>query len=270
MKIAFIGGGNMAVALLGGLIRQGIAPVDLYVVDVNDDARRRVADQFGVTSCAIINAELARYDVVVLAVKPQALKVVAQAMVPHLDTQLVISIAAGVRLSDLCQWLGRYSRVVRAMPNTPALVGMGVTALAATDGVDASGRRLAEKIASSAGAHLWLDDESGLDAVTAISGSGPAYVFYFIEALQEAAHRLGLSETQSATLAVATFRGAAQLAVESLEPVSVLRERVTSRGGTTAAALNAFDVHHVKEAIVNGALAAAARASQIGDELGAQ
>jgi pyrroline-5-carboxylate reductase len=270
MKIAFIGGGNMAVALIGGLIRRGIAPADLYVIDVNEDARHRLADQFAVTSSAMIDVVLAHYDAVVLAVKPQALKVVARALVPYLDTQLVISIAAGVRLSDLCQWLGGYSRVVRAMPNTPALVGMGITALAATDGVDASGRQAAEKIVSAAGAHLWLDDESGLDAVTAISGSGPAYVFYFIEALQEAAHRLGLSEVQSATLAVATFRGAAQLAVESVEPVSVLRDRVTSSGGTTAAALTAFDVQHVKEAIVNGALVAAARASQIGDELGAQ
>jgi pyrroline-5-carboxylate reductase len=270
MKIAFIGGGNMAVALIGGLIRHGISQSDLYVIDVNEDARHRVVNQFAVTSSAIIDAALARYDAVVLAVKPQALKVVAQALAPHLDTQLVISIAAGVRLGDLCQWLGGYRRVVRAMPNTPALVGMGMTALAATDAVDASGRQAAEEIVSVAGAHLWLDDESGLDAVTAISGSGPAYVFYFIEALQDAARRLGLSEKQSATLAVATFRGAAQLAVESAEPVSVLRERVTSKGGTTAAALNAFDVQHVKEAIVNGALAAAARASQIGDDLGAQ
>lgn len=270
MKIAFIGGGNMAVALIGGLIRRGIAKDDLYVIDVNEEARHRIADQFAITSSAIIDAVLPRYDAVVLAVKPQALKAVAQALAPHLGTQLVISIAAGVRLSDLCQWLGGYSRTVRAMPNTPALVGMGMTALAATDSVDAGGRQAAEEIVSAAGAHLWLEDESGLDAVTAISGSGPGYVFYFIEALQEAAHRLGLSDRQSATLAVATFRGAAQMAVESVEPVSVLRERVTSKGGTTAAALNAFDVQHVKQAIVNGALAAAARASQIGDELGAQ
>ncbi|MBY4869283.1 pyrroline-5-carboxylate reductase [Burkholderia anthina] len=270
MKITFIGGGNMAVALIGGLIKRGVARNDLHVIDVNEDARRRAADQFAVATSAAIDAALARYDVVVLAVKPQALKVVAQALAPHLGTQLVISIAAGVRLIDLCQWLGGYQRVVRAMPNTPALVGMGMTALAATDDVDASSKQAAEKIVGAAGAHLWLDDESDLDAVTAISGSGPAYVFYFIEALQEAAHQLGLSDKQSATLAVATFRGAAQLAVESTEPVSVLRERVTSKGGTTAAALDAFEVQHVKEAIVNGALAAAARASQIGDELGAQ
>ncbi|WP_406869167.1 pyrroline-5-carboxylate reductase [Paraburkholderia fungorum] len=270
MKITFIGGGNMAVALIGGLIKRGVARNDLHVIDVNEDARRRAADQFAVATSAAIDAALARYDVIVLAVKPQAINGVAQALAPHLGTQLVISIAAGVRLIDLCQWLGGYRRVVRAMPNTPALVGMGMTALAATDTVDASGRQAAEKIVSAAGAHLWLDNELDLDAVTAISGSGPAYVFYFIEALQEAARRLGLSEKQSATLAVATFRGAAQLAVESAEPVSVLRERVTSKGGTTAAALNAFEVQHVKEAIVNGALAAAARASQIGDELGAQ
>jgi pyrroline-5-carboxylate reductase len=270
MKIAFIGGGNMAVALIGGLISHGVAQADLYVIDVSEEARHRVANQFAVASNAIIDSALARYDAVVLAVKPQALEVVARALAPHLDTQLVISIAAGMRLNDLCQWLGGYRRAVRAMPNTPALVGMGVTALVATDGVDASGRHAAAEIVRAAGEHLWLDDESGLDAITAISGSGPAYVFYFIEALQEAAHRLGLSERQGATLAVATFRGAAQLAAESVEPVSVLRERVTSRGGTTAAALNAFDVQHVKEAIVNGALAAAARASQIGDELAAR
>ncbi|MFT4508621.1 pyrroline-5-carboxylate reductase [Caballeronia sp. 15711] len=270
MKITIIGGGNMAVALIGGLIKRGVARNDLHIIDVNEDARRRASDQFAVTTSAAIDAALARHDVIVLAVKPQALKAVAQALTLHLGTQLVISIAAGVRLGDLCRWLGGYNRVVRAMPNTPALVGMGMTALVAAHGVDGAGRQAAEEIASAAGAYLWLDEESGLDAVTAISGSGPAYVFYFIEALQEAAHQLGLSETQGTTLAVATFRGAAQMAVESAELVSVLRKRVTSRGGTTAAALDAFEALHVKDAIVNGTLAAAARASQLGDELGGQ
>jgi pyrroline-5-carboxylate reductase len=143
MKITFIGGGNMAVALIGGLIKRGVARNDLHIIDVNEDARRRASDQFAVTTSAAIDAALARHDVIVLAVKPQALKAVAQALTLHLGTQLVISIAAGVRLGDLCRWLGGYNRVVRAMPNTPALVGMGMTALVAAHGVDgAGGRRL--------------------------------------------------------------------------------------------------------------------------------
>lgn len=154
------------------------------------------------------------------------------------------------------------------MPNTPALIGMGVTGLAALADVDAAGRELASDVLGAVGEIVWFDDESQLDAVTAISGSGPAYVFYFIEALQEAARRLGLNDEQGRALAVATFTGAAQLAAQSGEPASVLRERVTSKGGTTAAALASFDAQGVKEAIVRGALAADARAKEMGDELG--
>src|SRR5579863_2797655 len=270
MKIAFIGGGNMAAALIGGLIKRGVPPLDLYAIDVSEEARARTAQQFGVKTGAAADAALAGYDAIVLAVKPQVLKSVGETLAPHLSTQLVISIAAGIRAADLSRWLGGYARIVRTMPNTPALVGMGVTGLAALAEVDQAGRALASQVLGAVGETVWFDDESKIDAVTAISGSGPAYVFYFIEALQEAARQLGMDEAQGRALAVATFTGAAQLAAQSGEPASVLRERVTSKGGTTAAALASFDAQSVKDAIVRGVLAAEARAKQMGDELGKQ
>ncbi|MGV2291280.1 pyrroline-5-carboxylate reductase [Trinickia sp. YCB016] len=270
MKIAFIGGGNMAAALIGGLIKRGVAPLDLYAIDVSEEARARTAQQFGIKTGAAADAALAGYDAIVLAVKPQVLKSVSEALAPHLSTQLVISIAAGIRADDLSRWLGGYARIVRTMPNTPALVGMGVTGLAALAGVDEAGRSLASQVLGAVGETVWFDDESKIDAVTAISGSGPAYVFYFIEAMQEAARQLGMDEAQGRALAVATFTGAAQLAAQSGEPASVLRERVTSKGGTTAAALASFDAQGVKDAIVRGVLAADARAKEMGNELGKQ
>jgi pyrroline-5-carboxylate reductase len=270
MKIAFIGGGNMASALIGGLIKRGVAPSDLYAIDINDEARVRTARQFGVKTAATMDAALGAYDAIVLAVKPQGLKSVSEALAPHLAKQLVISIAAGIRGADLSRWLGGYARIVRAMPNTPALIGMGVTGLAALPGVDETSRTLAAHVLGAAGETVWVDEEAKLDAVTAISGSGPAYVFYFIEALQEAARQLGMDEAQGRALAVATFTGAAQLAAQSGEPASVLRERVTSKGGTTAAALASFEAQGVKDAIVRGVLAADARAKEMGDELGGQ
>ncbi|MFM0483761.1 pyrroline-5-carboxylate reductase [Paraburkholderia strydomiana] len=271
MKIAFIGGGNMAAALIGGLIKRGVAPADLYAIDPNDDARKRNEQQFGIKTGAAADAALAAYDAVVLAVKPQILKSVAESLAPHLKaSQLAISIVAGIRMDDMSRWLNGHTRIVRVMPNTPALIGMGVAGLAATASVDEAGRALASQVLGAVGETVWFDDEAKIDAVTAISGSGPAYVFYFIEALQEAARQLGMNEAQGRALAVATFTGAAQLAANSDEPPSLLRERVTSKGGTTAAALASFDASGVKEAIVRGALAADARAKEMGDEFGKQ
>jgi pyrroline-5-carboxylate reductase len=268
MKIAFIGSGNMASALIGGLIKRGVAPTDIHAVDPGEEARARTSRQFGIATSASIDSTLADFDAIVLAVKPQVLKDVAEALRPVLSTQLVISIAAGIRASDLSRWLGGYGKIVRTMPNTPALIGMGVTGLAALAGVGDDAKALASKVLEAVGATVWFDDETKIDAVTAISGSGPAYVFYFIEAMQEAARQLGMDEAQGRTLAVATFTGAAQLAAQSEEPAGVLRERVTSKGGTTAAALASFDASGVKDAIVRGALAANARAKEMGDELG--
>jgi pyrroline-5-carboxylate reductase len=271
MKIAFIGGGNMAAALIGGLIRKGVPAGNLYAIDPNEDARKRTADQFGVNTGAAADGALAAYDAVLIAVKPQIAKAVAEGLAPHLGAhQVVISIMAGIRIEDLSRWLGGHARVVRTMPNTPALIGMGATGLVASSGVDAAGRELASNVLGAVGQSVWFDDESKIDAVTAISGSGPAYVFYFIEALEEAARQLGMDEQQGRALAIATFTGAAQLALQSDETPAVLRERVTSKGGTTAAALASFDASGIKDAIVRGALAADARATEMGKEFGAQ
>jgi pyrroline-5-carboxylate reductase len=204
-------------------------------------------------------------------VKPQVLKAVAEGLAPHLgDKQVVISIVAGIRTADLSRWLNGHQRIVRVMPNTPALIGMGVAGLTATGSVDAADRALATQVLGAVGETVWFDDEAKIDAVTAISGSGPAYVFYFVEALQEAARQLGMDEAQGRALAVATFTGAAQLAAQSDEPPGVLRERVTSKGGTTAAALASFDASGIKDAIVRGVLAADARAKEMGEEFGKQ
>jgi pyrroline-5-carboxylate reductase len=269
MKIAFIGGGNMASALIGGLLRRGVAATELAVLEIDAQARTRIGAEFGVPARALPDDTLRNFDALVLAVKPQVLKNVAKSLAPYVDTQLIISIAAGIRAADIARWLGGYGKIVRAMPNTPALIGMGVTGLAALPGVDAAGRELAGAVLAAVGQVVWCDAESRIDAVTAISGSGPAYVFYFIEALQQAARQMGLDDAQARALAVSTFTGAAQLAAQSDDAISTLRERVTSKGGTTAAALASFDTDQIAAAIVRGALAAEQRAKAMGEEMGA-
>jgi pyrroline-5-carboxylate reductase len=179
-----------------------------------------------------------------------------------------LSIAAGIRAVDLSRWLGGHDAIVRTMPNTPALVGMGITGLAALPGVSVAQKEAAESILQAVGQTVWLNDESQIDAVTAISGSGPAYVFYFIEAMQQAAVELGLSAEQGKQLALATFAGATELAAQSAEPVSFLRERVTSKGGTTFAALTSMQNSGVQQAIVQALHAAAARGKELGEEFG--
>lgn len=272
MKIAFIGGGNMASALIAGLAGKLVSGAHIHVVDPNADQLTRLAAHFGVTTAAAIDGALAAADVIVLAVKPQQMREVAAALLPQLGggKALILSIAAGIRAADLSRWLGGYGAIVRTMPNTPALIGKGITGMVATGGVSAAQKEAANSIMQAVGTTVWLDDEAQIDPVTAVSGSGPAYVFYFIEAMQQAALELGLSEAQGRELAIATFVGAAQLAAHSADPVSVLRERVTSKGGTTYAALTSMEGAGVKQAIVEAIKAAAARGKELGDELGAQ
>ncbi|MET0321542.1 MAG: pyrroline-5-carboxylate reductase [Duganella sp.] len=272
MNITFIGGGNMASALIAGLAGKLTAGANIHVVDPNADALERLRTQHGVTTAPKPDAAVAGADVIVLAVKPQSMREVATQLLPLIDAAsppLLVSIAAGIRSADLARWLGGHGAIVRCMPNTPALIGRGITGMAATDGVTAQQRQAADDILRAVGPTVWLDDESKIDAVTAISGSGPAYVFYFIEAMQQAATELGLSAAQGTQLALATFAGAAQLATQSHEPVSLLRERVTSKGGTTYAALTSMEASGVKAAIVKAARAAAERGKELGDELGA-
>ncbi|HJW55133.1 MAG TPA: pyrroline-5-carboxylate reductase [Burkholderiaceae bacterium] len=268
LKIGFIGGGNMATALIGGLAGKLTAAGNLHAVDPNRDALQKLEQQFGVTTADHIGAAIAHSDVIVLAVKPQQMRTVAAQLLPHLSSQLVLSIAAGIRASDLSRWLNGYAAIVRTMPNTPALIGKGITGMTAMAGVSAQQRDVADAIMRAVGATVWLDDEALIDPVTAISGSGPAYVFYFIEAMQQAAQEMGLSKEQGAQLAIATFAGAAQLAAQSSDPVDLLRERVTSKGGTTYAALTSMAASGVKEAIIRAAKAAAARGKELGEEFG--
>lgn len=270
MKIAFIGGGNMAAALISGLAGKLIPGADIHVVDPNPDALGRLRGQYGVTTSATIDADVVIADVLVLAVKPQQMRAVADTLAPLLarGAPLIVSIAAGIRSADLSRWLGGYGALVRCMPNTPALIGQGITGMVAMAGVTQAQKDAADGVLAAVGKTVWLDDEALIDPVTAVSGSGPAYVFYFMEAMQQAAEELGLTSAQGRQLAIATFTGAAQLAAQSNESVEVLRERVTSKGGTTYAALTSMQAAGVKEAIVAAVKAAAARGRELGTELG--
>ena len=267
MKICFIGGGNMATALIGGLLAQGFKAENLSVVEINAEHRTRLSAEFGVRCAADLAAGIAGSDAILLAVKPQQLQAVALELAPLLTGQLLISIAAGIRASDLARW-SKSAAVVRAMPNTPALIQSGMTGLFALPNVSAAQRTQAEQILAAVGKTLWLQDETMLDAVTAISGSGPAYVFYLIEALQSAAMELGFNPADARLLSQETFLGAAKLAISSPDEVAVLRQRVTSKNGTTERALLSLEANQVKQHISLAAHAAAARSREMGDELG--
>jgi pyrroline-5-carboxylate reductase len=268
MKISFLGGGNMANALIGGLIKQGFAGSDIEVIEPYAENRERLARDFGVTVCAHVDQAALSGTLLVLAVKPQQMKEAIAPLQGRLHTQVVVSIAAGLRINSLANWLGGYNKIVRCMPNTPAMIGAGVTGLCATSSVSFNEREAAERVLQTAGATLWVEDEAQMDAVTAVSGSGPAYVFMFMEALQEASLQLGFTPEQARQLAVDTVLGSAKLAAASDEPASVLRERVTSKGGTTEAALRTMDAQGVKAGIIAGVMAAQARGKELGDLLG--
>ena len=267
MRILFVGGGNMATALIGGLLQQGFKPGDLRVVDISDEARQRLQQQFGVRATPAFDGEIAE-DVVLLAVKPQQMPAVATDLSAHLRGQLVISIAAGIRTGDLARWLSGHDRIVRVMPNTPALIRSGMSGLFAAAAVKQADRDSAQRILGAVGGVVWVQREPDIDAVTAISGSGPAYVFYFIEALEQAGIELGLDVGQAHELAVQTFVGAANLAAGSNEPAAVLRARVTSKAGTTEAALKTMEANDIKHKIVEAVRAAARRSRELGDEFG--
>ncbi len=268
MKITFLGGGNMANALIGGLRKQGFSAAAIQVIEPVAENREKLESTFGVRCCAAIDEAALHCEVLVLAVKPQQMREAVAPLAGRLKNILVISIAAGLRLTDLSRWLGGHRQLVRCMPNTPALIGAGVTGLYADPAVDREGRDAAEKVLRAVGNTLWLQDEEQMDAVTAISGSGPAYVFYFIEALQQSGIELGLDANAARRLAVETFVGASRLAEQSKEDIGILRERVTSKGGTTAAALDAFANSGIAKAIAQGAKAAADRGRVMGDEMG--
>lgn len=258
----------MASAIIGGLIKQGTPANRILVVEPFEEARQRLQTQFGVRVLAVADATLAEAGLVIWAVKPQTFKEAAQQTRSFCAHALHLSVAAGIRSDSIANWLGT-ERVVRAMPNTPALVGLGQTGLFARAAVTAADKAWIEQVVATTGALLWVKDEPLLDAVTAISGSGPAYVFFFIEAMVEAGVKMGLTTEQATQLAIGTFEGASQLAKTASEPPSVLRERVTSKGGTTYAAITSMQNAHLGQLFETALKAAQIRARELGDEFGA-
>lgn len=265
--IAFMGGGNMASAIISGLLQSGFHKDRLDVVEPFDEARARLQTQFGIEAQAAAGSFLERATIIIWAVKPQTFKEAADQVQAFTRNALHISVAAGIRSDSIARWLG-VQRVIRSMPNTPALIGKGITAMVASPAVTEADRQHAERIVGTTGEFLWLEREEQLDAVTALSGSGPAYVFYFMEAMAAAGAEMGLPREQALRLAVATFIGAGELARASDEPPEVLRQRVTSKGGTTYAAITSMDASGVKEKFAQALFAAQKRAAELGDEFG--
>lgn len=266
MKIGFIGGGNMAKAIIGGLKNNGFDMTAIAVIELDALKRTELITEFNVQTSDNYD-EIRNTDVIVLAVKPQQLREVCQKLTSLLSTQLIISIAAGIRSVNISQWLNNYQAVVRVMPNTPAKIQAGVSALCALASVTNQQREQATTILEAVGKTLWLDDETKMDAVTAISGSGPAYVFYLIEALQEAGIGLGLKPEEAQMLAVQTFAGAGLLAAKCTPDIKTLRAQVTSKGGTTEQGILVLENANIKNIMLLAAKAAADKSRTLGDDL---
>ena len=268
-KISFIGGGNMAQALISGLISCGVKPSLITVADPSSDAREQLAakglntvDPTADAKAAVIGA-----DIVVLAVKPQVMKVVVSGFADVLDTQLVISVAAGLSTALLSNMLGGYSNIVRAMPNTPAMIQMGATGLYGTDNISAEQKQLATAVMEASGLVMWVDNEEHMHAVTAVSGSAPAYMFYFIEAMVDGGVALGLDKEQASALAMQTMLGAAKMALGSEDAPSELRRKVTSPNGTTQAAIDSMQANDISRQIVEAMQACADRSQALSEEM---
>ena len=265
---AFIGGGNMAGAILGGLRRAGRDGATMLVVEPDAGRREALASAFGVATLGAASEALKAAEIVVWAVKPQLFREAADAAARYVGSALQLSVMAGIRSEAIVRATST-ERVVRAMPNTPALVLSGITGLYADEDVGAADRQTAEEVLGVAGATLWVDTEADIDAITAVSGSGPAYVFYFLEALESAARKLGFDDKAARQLALETFSGAVRLAGESTVDFATLRARVTSKGGTTERALGMFEQAQVRAAIERAVQGAAERSREMADELGA-
>ncbi len=268
MKIAFLGGGNMASALIGGLIAKGADARSISVVEMSPAAREKLGARYPVQLATAPAAAMQGAEVIVLAVKPQDMKTALASAAGFSREKLVVSVAAGVRLAALSRWLDGHRKIVRCMPNTPALIGAGISGLYAAPEVEKQDREKAETILRAVGEVVWLSEERLLDPVTAVSASGPAYVFWFIEQLAASAEKLGIPKEAALKLAKQTVLGAAQLASASEKAPSQLRQDVTSKGGTTEAALKVFDAEKLAERFSRAVQAASARGAEMGDELG--
>ena len=268
-KISFIGGGNMAQALISGLVSCGVKPSLITVADPSSEAREQLAakglntvDPTADAKAAVIGA-----DIVVLAVKPQVMKAVVSGFADVLDTQLVISVAAGLSTELLSNMLGGYGNIVRAMPNTPAMIQMGATGLYGTDHISAEQKQLATAVMEASGLVMWVDNEEHMHAVTAVSGSAPAYMFYFIEAMVDGAVALGLDKEQASALALQTMLGAAKMALGSEDAPSELRRKVTSPNGTTQAAIESMQANDISRQIIEAMQACADRSQALSEEM---
>ncbi len=266
-SVAFIGGGNMASALIGGLLRSGWSADRIHVIEPLAEQRQALRTRFGIQAQPAADARLAAAGCVVWAVKPQLFQAAAEPCADWVGGALHLSVMAGIRSDAIARATGS-ERVVRAMPNTPALIGQGMTGLFARAAVSAAERARIEQLLVPTGQLLWVDHEEQLDAVTALSGSGPAYVFYLLEALIQAGIEMGLSEAASRQLAIATVGGANSLARDSADAPEQLRARVTSKGGTTFAAISSLEADGVKASFVRALKAAQQRARELGDEFG--
>jgi len=269
-RIAFVGGGNMATGLIGGLIARGTPPAGIVVADPEAAQRSRLEREYGVSTVADAPAAVAGARTVVLAVKPQQMAQVARSIAGQVATSraLVISVAAGIQLRDLARWLGPGVPLIRTMPNRPALIGAGITALYAMPEVDASSRQTAETILAACGPTVWVPDESQLDVVTAVSGSGPAYFFLLIECLEAAGTQLGLDPVTARKLAVETARGAGRMAAEASEPPAELAAQVTSKGGPTGAPPGVPEAAGVRGIFAAAVAAGARRSTELAQEFG--
>jgi pyrroline-5-carboxylate reductase len=268
MKIAFLGGGNMARALVGGMLAKGYEPSAISIIEVLPAARERLAADLALHVSAAPDGRTAAADVLVLAVKPQDMRAALRTLPTPLSQKLVISIAAGVRVDALSRWLGGHRKLVRCMPNTPSLIGAGIAALYAIPEVNSAEKQQAEAILRAVGEVVWVEEERLLDPVTALSASGPAYVFWFIEQLAASGEKLGLEKQTSQKLAMQMVLGSAKLAAQSADPPGELRRQVTSKGGTTEAALKVFEQEKLGEKIMTALEAASRRGAELGDELG--
>ena len=268
--ITFIGCGNMARSLIGGLIANDIKPEKLIATDPNSDQRDALSKQFGITTLADNNKAIANSDVIVVAVKPQIMHEVVSGFAESIKgtNKLIISIAAGVNLDSIMNWLGDTAAVVRVMPNTPALIQAGAAAIVANEHTSETQKNTAEAMMRSVGTAVWLDSEEQMDAVTALSGSGPAYFFYFMEAMEKAAIEMGLNEEQARLLTIETAVGASKMALMSSSDPSELRQQVTSPGGTTEQALNTFMQNNMEEIIEKAMQAAKQRSIELSEEFG--
>jgi pyrroline-5-carboxylate reductase len=269
--MAFIGGGNMAAALISGLTKRGVSADRLVVADPSQEQLIRLVREYAVKTASDNAGAVQGAEVVVLAVKPQQMRAVAVGLAPHLAATrpLVISVAAGIPHASLARWFGPQVPVIRTMPNRPALNGFGATGLYAPLGVGAAYRALAENIMAAVSATVWVEHESQMDTVTALSGSGPAYFFLFMEALEAAAHERGLPTAIAHRLTLETAFGAAQMARQSADSLATLREQVTSKGGTTAAALEVLDAAGLRAIVAHAVAAADRRSAELAAEFGA-